>query len=133
MTGAVALRSNYLPIARVKRLGVAGRKADGDLPENAIRRAGSDTRIDIACRSGALADKAALQTIGLLMLLATLFVFVAGAFAVNYQLSANAPPDLTTYGIRNPEHIGSCGRPHVGPTVSSGCPDTLNKPRNFLM
>jgi hypothetical protein len=93
MAGAFALRSNYFPITKVKRLGVAGGgKADEVLPVNAILRASSDSRIDIVSRSGVQADKAALQTIGLLMLLATLFVIGAGTFAVNHQLAADLSP-----------------------------------------
>ena len=79
---------NCVPAAKFERLGTAGTRRAGE----ASRRkpmvdAGSDSKIDIARRSEAVADNAGLQTIGLLMLLATLFVIGAGAFAVRHQLA----------------------------------------------
>ena len=90
MTGTVCVSMNRLPAAKVERLGTAGiRKAGEASARKAMADAGSDSRIDIASRSEAMADKAGLQTIGLLLLLATLFVIGAGAFAVRHQLAAD--------------------------------------------
>ncbi len=90
MTGTVVVSINCVPAAKLERLGTAGiRKAGEAWPRKAMADAGSDSRIDPARRSEAMADKAGLQTIGLLLLLATLFVIGAGAFAVRHQLAAD--------------------------------------------
>lgn len=125
MTGAFTLRSNHFPIARVKRLGVAGGGKVGEaLPENAIRRAGSDSRIDIARQSGAMADKLSLETIGLLLFLITLFVIGAGAFSGRHQLAADLLHDGAGYEVHYRE----------GRTARSGCAvEPCIAPYNFLM
>jgi hypothetical protein len=90
MTGTVVVSMNCVPAAKVERLGTTGiRKAGEAWPRKAMADAGSDSRIDIARRSEAMADKAGLQTIGLLLLLATLFVLGAGAFALRHQPAAD--------------------------------------------
>lgn len=90
MPGTVVVSMNRLPAAKVARLGTAGaRKAAEASPRKAMADAGSDSRIDIARRSEAMADKAGLQTISLLLLLTTLLVIGAGAFAVRRQLAAD--------------------------------------------
>ena len=105
MTGIVAVSVNRLPAAKVARLGTAGaRKAGEASPGRQWSDAGSDSRIDIARRSEAMADKADLQTIGLLLLLATLFVIGAGAFAVRHQLAA----DLSQVGAGLPAACSGC-------------------------
>ncbi len=105
MTGTVAVSMNRLPAAKVERLGTAGaRKAGEASAQNAMADAGSDSRIDIACQSGAMADKAGLQIIGLLLLLAALFVIGAGAFAVRHQLAA----DLSQVEAGLPDACSGC-------------------------
>jgi len=90
MTGTVAASMNRSPAALVGKFGTTGTGKAGEASgRNAMADAGSDSRIDIARRSEAMADKAGLQTIGLLLLLATLFVIGAGAFAVRHQLAAD--------------------------------------------
>ena len=96
---------NCVSAAKVARLGTAGiRKASDAWPRKAMADAGSDSRIDIASRSEAMADKAALQTIGFLLLLATLFVIGAGAFAVRHQLAA----ELSQVEAGLPAACGDC-------------------------
>jgi hypothetical protein len=105
MTGTVAVSMNRLPAAKVERLGTAGaRKAGEASDQNAMADAGSDSRIDIACQRGAMADKAGLQIIGLLLLLAALFVIGAGAFAVRHQVAA----DLSQVEAGLPDACSGC-------------------------
>lgn len=88
MIEAVAVSLNRLPTAKINSPGTAGaRKADEASPQVAKRDAGSDSKLDFACRSRAMADKAYLQIIALLLLLATLSV-VGAAFAVRDQLAS---------------------------------------------
>ncbi len=90
MTKTVAVSMNRLPPANVERLGPArARKAGEASGRNAMAAAKSDSRIAIVRRSETAVDKADLQTIGLLLVLATLFVIGAGAFAVRHQLAAD--------------------------------------------
>jgi hypothetical protein len=117
MIGTVAVPSNRLPIAKMERLGTAGATKAGE-----ASRAGSDSRFDIACLSGAMADKAGLETIGLLLVLITLFVIGAGAFAVRHQLAADPSQDWAGYGVYHRE----------GPTARSGCAVGPRMPCNFL-
>lgn len=85
MTGTVAVSMNRLAAAKVERLGTAGaRKASEASRRKPMADPGSNSKIEIAYESGAIADKAGLQTIGLLLLLATLFVIGAGAFTVSH-------------------------------------------------
>jgi len=91
MIGTVAVSLNRLPTAMVKRPGVVAgtRKAAEGSSRKVIHDVSSDPRIDIARRSGATADKRGLQTLGALVLLATLFVIVAGLFAMHHQPTAD--------------------------------------------
>jgi len=80
------------------------------------------------------ADKAGLETIGLLLVLVTLLVICAGAFVLRCQHAADPPPDETTYGVHQREHIGSAQNLHTGLTAGSGralIPSIM--PRNFLV
>jgi len=105
MTGTVAVSMNRLAAAKVERLGTAAAmKASEASARTALADAGSDSKIDIAYRSGAMADKAGLQTIGLLLLLAALFVISAGAFAVRHHLAA----DLSLVGAGLPDACSGC-------------------------
>ena len=80
------------------------------------------------------ADKAGLETIGLLLVLVTLLVICAGAFVLRCQHAADPPPDETTYGVHQREHLGSAQHLHAGLTAGSGralIPSIM--PHNFLV
>ena len=121
MTGIV-VTSNRLPTPRAKSLRTIGAS---DLGGPSSRWVKADaklvSKIDIARCSDRTVDQAGLETIGLLLVLVTLLVIFAGAFAMRRQLAADLPLDETTYGVRHRQHIGFARRPHAGPTAGNAC------------
>lgn len=100
MIGIVSVSLNRLPVAKTGRLGsFCAKKAAKAASRNAKFDADSPSRNDVASRNGAMADKAGLETIGSLLLLITLFVIGAGAFAVHHQHAADLSQDGAGYGV----------------------------------
>jgi hypothetical protein len=125
MIGAVAGPSNRLSIAKMARPGFAGASNAAEASfRKAMADAGSHSRADNARLSGAIADKAGLETIGLLLVLIMLVVISAGALAVRHQPAAGLSQDSTGYGVHHLEGRAPRSVRALGPCIT---------PSNFLI